>query len=297
MVSVHAEPTFERLRYLLGGDRPSQTAHLTMSPDRFHGRRLEFQYHKSGIQRTAPQKLTLLLPRLPPILYIQYQNPILGYSKAPWGLSVLSRVTGIFTGTTISPGGLSRQRPGRYTIRAGQNLPDKEFRYLRTVIVTAAVYRGFGSKLSLIPLTFRHRAGVSPYTSSFDLAETCVFDKQSPGPFLCGLHVLHGRHPLSLSYGVKLPSSLTTLLPLALESSSYLPVSVCGTGASYIPRDFSRLSSGMLPYCNFRSLAPGSTIARVMLSKSVITLKYFGGYGMSTVCASTTPFGLALAPG
>ena len=35
----------------------------------------------------------------------------------------------------------------RYTIRAGRNLPDKEFRYLRTVIVTAAVYRGFNSML------------------------------------------------------------------------------------------------------------------------------------------------------
>ena len=33
--------------------------------------------------------------------------------------------------------------------RAGQNLPDKEFRYLRTVIVTAAVHWGFGSKLRL----------------------------------------------------------------------------------------------------------------------------------------------------
>ena len=33
MVSIHAERTFERLRYSLGGDRPSQTAHLTMSPD------------------------------------------------------------------------------------------------------------------------------------------------------------------------------------------------------------------------------------------------------------------------
>ena len=32
LVSVQAEPTFERLRYFLGGDRPSQTAHLTMSP-------------------------------------------------------------------------------------------------------------------------------------------------------------------------------------------------------------------------------------------------------------------------
>ncbi len=159
---------------------------------------------------------------------MKYRNPILGYSKAPWGLSVLSRVTGIFTGTTISPGGLLRQCPDRYTIRAGQNLPDKEFRYLRTVIVTAAVYWGFNSMLSHLLLTFQHRAGVSPYTSSFDLAETCVFAKQSPGPILCGSYSY--EHPFSLSYGVNLPSSLTTLLPLALEFSSRLPVSVCGTG-------------------------------------------------------------------
>ena len=68
-------------------------------------------------------------------------------SKAPWGLSVLSRVTCIFTGIKISPDLSLRQRPSRYAIRAGQNLPDKEFRYLRTVIVTAAVYWGFGSQL------------------------------------------------------------------------------------------------------------------------------------------------------
>ena len=54
---------------------------------------------------------------------------------------------GIFTHTSISPGPLLRQRSNRYTIRAGRNLPDKEFRYLRTVIVTAAVYRGFNSYL------------------------------------------------------------------------------------------------------------------------------------------------------
>ena len=149
MVSVHAERTFERLRYLFGGDRPSQTAHLTMSPDRFHGRRLEFQYLKSGIPTPAPRILAYSLLCLPPILYMKYRNPILSYSKAPWGLSVLSRVTGIFTGTTISPGGLLRQCPNRYAIRAGQNLPDKEFRYLRTVIVTAAVHWGFNSLLRL----------------------------------------------------------------------------------------------------------------------------------------------------
>ena len=81
----------------------------------------------------------------------------------------------------------------RYTFRAGRNLPDKEFRYLRTVIVTAAVYWGLSSKLRLrllFPLTFQHRAGVSSYTSSFDLAETCVFGKQSLGPLLCDLSLL-----------------------------------------------------------------------------------------------------------
>ena len=56
-VSDRAELTFERLRYSLGGDRPSQTARLTMSPDRIHGRRLEFQYFKSGIPRATPLRL------------------------------------------------------------------------------------------------------------------------------------------------------------------------------------------------------------------------------------------------
>ena len=32
-ISVRAEETFGRLRYSLGGDRPSQTAHLTLSSD------------------------------------------------------------------------------------------------------------------------------------------------------------------------------------------------------------------------------------------------------------------------
>ena len=86
---------------------------------------------------------------LPPILYRQYRIPVTIYSEAPWGLFVLSRVTCIFTSTTISPGALLRQCPNHYAIRAGQNLPDKEFRYLRTVIVTAAVYRGFNSMLPL----------------------------------------------------------------------------------------------------------------------------------------------------
>ena len=148
-ISNRAEGTFGRLRYSLGGDRPSQTAHLTLSPSRIMGRRLEFRYVQGGIPTLTPPRLTTLLLSLPPILYRKYRNSMSSYSKAPWGLSVQSRVTSIFTGTTISPGLLLRQCPNRYAIRAGQNLPDKEFRYLRTVIVTAAVYWGFSSQLRL----------------------------------------------------------------------------------------------------------------------------------------------------
>ena len=81
------------------------------------------------------------------MLHIKYQTPISGYSKGSRGLSVLLRVSGIFTGITISPRSTLRQCPDRYTIRAGRNLPDKEFRYLRTVIVTADIHWGFGSEL------------------------------------------------------------------------------------------------------------------------------------------------------
>ncbi len=42
-----------------------------------------------------------------------------------------------------------RQHPIRYAFRARRNLPDKEFRYLRTVIVTAAVHWGLNSKLRI----------------------------------------------------------------------------------------------------------------------------------------------------
>ena len=134
----------------------------------------------------APRRPKATVHSLPHILRIYIRSPVPSYSKAPRGLFVRLRVGRIFTANAISPSPSLRQRPDRYAIRAGRNLPDKEFRYLRTVIVTAAVHRGFGSQLAPLPLTFRHWAGVSPYTSAYALAETCVFVKQSPGPALCG---------------------------------------------------------------------------------------------------------------
>ena len=101
----------------------------------------------------TPLQLTSQLQSLPPILHKLTQKSMSSYSKGAQGLSVLSRVTGIFTGTTNSLSLSLRQRPNRYAIHAGRNLPDKGLRYLRTVIVTAAVYWGFTSKLRSEELT------------------------------------------------------------------------------------------------------------------------------------------------
>src|SRR5210317_1938572 len=166
---------------------------------------------------------------------MQYRNPISGYSKGSRGLSVPLRVSGIFTGITISPSSWPRQYPDRCTIRAGRNLPDKEFRYLRTVIVTAAVYWDFDQELAPHQLIFQHRAGVTPYTSTFVFAECCVFNKQSQPPIFCNPFWLplyrftYLGYTFSRSYGVNLPSSFSRVLSSALEYSSRAPVSVCGT--------------------------------------------------------------------
>ncbi len=112
-------------------------------------------------------------------------------SKGARGLSVLQRGDCIITNTSTSLSLRRRQCGHRYAIRAGRNLPDKEFRYLRTVIVTAAVYRGFDQELAPHHLTFRHRAGVTPYTSTFVFAECCVFIKQLQPPILCNPVLLH----------------------------------------------------------------------------------------------------------
>ena len=148
-IANRTEPTFVLLRYSLGGDRPSQTAHLTVSQrDKPPVRiilRTRVVFHQRLHQRLAPQ-----LQRLPPILHMQQNNTAQGYSKGSRGLFVLPRVIGIFADITISPGLWLRQCPTRYAFHAGRNLPDKEFRYLRTVIVTAAVYWGFGSQLRML---------------------------------------------------------------------------------------------------------------------------------------------------
>ena len=145
---------------------------------------------KGGISTMAHHELASMNQSLPPILHILIPIAVSSYSKGARGLSVFPRVGGIFTSTTISLDPWLRQLPSRYAIHAGRYLTDKEFRYLRTVIVTAAVYSGFDQVLHLRwhhQLTFEHRAGVTPYTSSYELAKCCVFGKQSGGTLCCNL--------------------------------------------------------------------------------------------------------------
>ena len=136
------------------------------------------------------------------------------------------RVIGIFTDIAISPGLCLRQCPDRYAIRAGRNLPDKEFRYLRTVIVTAAVHQDLSSELAPLPVIFWHWAGITPYTSTYVFAESCVFGKQSPGLVSCGLLVKYerGRSYPEVTTAV-LQSSLSIVIPSTLVYS-HQPTSV-----------------------------------------------------------------------
>ncbi len=130
---------------------------------------------KSGISRVAPPDPGTGFHSLPPILRIPGPSSTPSYSKAPRGLFVLQRVTRIFTGPAISPSPPSRQCPARDTIRAGRNLPDKEFRYLRTVIVTAAVHRGFGLGLITPPLNLPAPGRCQPLYRGFRLGRDLCF--------------------------------------------------------------------------------------------------------------------------
>ena len=87
-MSDRPKRTFVLLRYLLGGDRPSQTAYHARSPIRIHGPRLEPQTNQGGISRLTPPKLASRLHSLPPILHKPVQSPMQSYSKGSWGLSV-----------------------------------------------------------------------------------------------------------------------------------------------------------------------------------------------------------------
>ena len=129
-----------------------------------------------------------------------------------------------------------RQFSSRYAFHALRNLPGKELRYLRTIIVIADIDRGLYSPAVHINtyhppyLTFRHWSGVTLYTWTYVFAESCVFVKQLPGNLsLRPQRIATQGRPYPEVTAAFLPSSLRTPHSFALVFSTLPPVSVCGT--------------------------------------------------------------------
>ena len=159
-------------------------------------------------------------------------------------------------------------------------------------------------------MTFQHRAGVTPYTSSCDLAESYVLVKQLLGPIYCGSF----EHPLLRTYGVILPSSLATVLSLSLGYSPRPPVSVLVRAAYELTLEaFPETWYHKLHYLIARSLEPWfefrwwiclpafyihvlTNPLRSIANPVCHSIIPYAGAGISTCCSSTTPFGLALVP-
>ena len=87
-IADRAEGTFGLLRYALGGDRPSQTAHLARSPARVHGTGLELKHNKAGVSSSTRGIPGYPFQSLPATLRMLGLSPILSCSKGSRGLSV-----------------------------------------------------------------------------------------------------------------------------------------------------------------------------------------------------------------
>ena len=153
------------------------------------------------------------------------------YSKSARGLSVQLYSARIFTGNSISLSLCWRQRGSHYTIHAGRNLPDKEFRYLWTVRVTAAVYWGFRTIAKTIEPSPCSTGQASAPIHLFTNQQRLVFLLNSCSPRFCAdsKRVTQQSLPLFRSYGDILPSSFNKVISSALVCSTGPPVSVYST--------------------------------------------------------------------
>ena len=159
-------------------------------------------------------------------------------------------------------------------------------------------------------LTFQHRAGVSPYTSPYGFAETCVFAKQSLEPLFCD-HIAVA--PLIPKLRGHFAEFLNNTSPVGLWIFSS---STCvGLRYGYVSHN-----SGFSRQCGFGNFptfvqSPSHFIIKrriclspltlclagffhspVFLSSCVPTVLMIRSTGISTCYPSTTTFVLALGP-
>ncbi len=196
-----------------------------------------------------------------------------------------------------------RQSSDRYAIRAGRNLPDKEFRYLRTVIVTAAVHRGFSSKLQPCGLTSPFNLPAPGRRQPLYIVFTTL---QRPVFLLNSRLKLFAATLMAFAEGTPSPE-VTGLICLVPEQS--ITRAPENTHLDHLCRFVVRMLSHSL------AAFPGSrrggfaspplrsscieTIAQQELPSASPrrSLSYESSYGILTVCPSATPFGLTLGSG
>ena len=160
------------------------------------------------------------------------QSPsIQGCSEGARGLSVLPQVPRIFTRISISLSLCWRQQGSRYAIHAGRNLPDKGFRYLWTVIVTAAVYWSFDRMLRTSRLSLISTGQASDSILHLTILQSPVFllNSRFPQFYYTQIWLPMKRSCFSRSYACSLPSSFNTIISNTLVYSTRSPVSVFGT--------------------------------------------------------------------
>ena len=159
-------------------------------------------------------------------------------------------------------------------------------------------------------MTFQHRAGVSPYTSPFGLAETCVFAKQSLEPLLCDhlsvvplLPKLRGHFAEFLNnaspVGLRVFPSLTCVGLRYGRLHNYSSFSrQCGVpGFATVLRSPSRFGNKTrVCLCSYPLRLAGSVLSPVPLAPCVPAVLCIGGTGFSACCPSATRLRLALGP-
>ena len=134
-------------------------------------------------------------------------------------------------------------------------------------------------------------------------SQLTLFTVISHGSIHKELH--HTRHPLSRSYGARLPSSLTRVRSSTLVYSTCLPVSDCGTVTEAAsPNGFSWQLSlhqfasavALAPHFLYPSLRRATDLDRDIQSPdgltSCVTIdvkRHFSGSRMLTACPSPTP--------
>ena len=159
-------------------------------------------------------------------------------------------------------------------------------------------------------MTFQHRAGVSPYTSPYGFAETCVFAKQLREPLFCDQLSLAPLIPKLRGHFAEFLNN-TSPVGLWIFSSS-----TC-VGLRY---GYNQHYSGFSRQCGFSNFPTlfqssshftfrrriclsstalcltGFSLSPVCLSSCVPTVLIDYSTGISTSCPSTTTLVLALGP-